>query len=150
LPENFNRPYLQENLSHFWNNWHMTLTNWFRAYLFNPLTRALRKDGRLSQTSILFFTQLATMLLIGMWHGVSWNFLIWGAWHGLGLFVHNRWSAWTQPIMNRLDEKPVLSKSVRVINVLLTYHYVTLGWIWFVLPHPAAAISFIATLFGQG
>ena len=47
LPENFNRPYLKPNLTQFWNNWHMTLTQWFRAYFFNPLTRSLRRKDNL-------------------------------------------------------------------------------------------------------
>jgi D-alanyl-lipoteichoic acid acyltransferase DltB (MBOAT superfamily) len=80
LPENFNSPYLKPNLTQFWNNWHMTLTQWFRAYFFNPVTRALRSGNKpLPIPWIIFITQLATMVLIGL-YGVTWNF-VWG-WHG--------------------------------------------------------------------
>jgi alginate O-acetyltransferase complex protein AlgI len=76
LPENFNSPYLQPNITQFWNTWHMSLTQWFRAYYFNPLTRSLRTLKKpLSIGLIMFITQLSTMVLIGLWHGVSWNFI---------------------------------------------------------------------------
>ena len=93
LPENFASPYLKPNLTQFWNNWHMTLTQWFRAYFFNPITRWLRSWQKpLSIPMMILLTQIATMLLIGFWHGVTWNFTLWGLWHGLGLFIHNRWN----------------------------------------------------------
>ena len=97
LPENFDRPYLKQNLTAFWNSWHMTLAQWFRTYVFNPLTRSLRtRPHQLPTWLIIFFGQVSTMALIGLWHGITWNFLIWGLWHGLGLFVHNRWSEWSR------------------------------------------------------
>ena len=68
----------------------MTLTQWIRSYVFNPLTRSLRgrKEHPLPQWLIILITQLTTMLLIGLWHGISVNFVIWGLWHGVGLFFH--------------------------------------------------------------
>ncbi len=97
LPENFNAPYLKPNLTQFWNNWHMTLTQWFRAYFFNPVTRLLRSGKRrLPIPVIILLTQILTMVLIGLWHGATPNFVVWGAWHGLGLFIHNRWSELTR------------------------------------------------------
>ncbi len=103
LPENFNHPYLKPNLTQFWSNWHMTLTQWFRAYFFNPVTRALRSASKpVSIPVIIFITQLGTMLLIGLWHGVSFNFILFGLWHGIGLFIHNRWSDWTKAWFSRL------------------------------------------------
>ena len=88
LPENFAAPYLKPNLTQFWNSWHMTLTQWFRSYFFNPLTRALRSGKRqLPVWIIIFVTQISTMILIGLWHGGTLNFVLWGAWHGFGL-VH--------------------------------------------------------------
>ncbi|MBM3152989.1 MAG: hypothetical protein FJZ96_12450, partial [Chloroflexi bacterium] len=95
LPENFSAPYLKPNITQFWNNWHMTLTQWFRAYFFNPVTRSLR-SRKWPIPLIILITQFGTMLLIGLWHGISWNFIFWGLWHGLGLFIHNRWSEWTK------------------------------------------------------
>ena len=78
LPENFNRPYLQPNLTAFWNSWHITLAQWFRSYFFNPLTRALRSSRKLPVGAVILIGQLATMVLIGLWHGVTWNFALWG------------------------------------------------------------------------
>jgi D-alanyl-lipoteichoic acid acyltransferase DltB (MBOAT superfamily) len=135
LPENFNAPYLKPNLTLFWNSWHMTLTQWFRAYYFNPLTRWLRSGGRkFSPAVIIFITQLSTFVLIGLWHGVTLNFVVWGAWHGLGLFLQNRYSEWVRPRLPDLSARPYLKQSLTVVGVLLTFHYVTLGWVWFALP----------------
>ena len=93
LPENFDWPYLQTNLTTFWQRWHITLSNWVRHYLFTPLSRSLlRRQPRPSPTLIVLVAQLATMIAIGLWHGLSWNFLVWGLWHGLGLFIHKQWS----------------------------------------------------------
>ncbi len=138
LPENFNAPYLKPNLTLFWNNWHMTLTQWFRAYYFNPLTRWLRGGGRkFSPAVIIFVTQLSTFVLIGLWHGVTLNFVVWGAWHGLGLFLQNRYSEWVRPRLPRcriVAARPYLKQGLTVVGVLLTFHYVMLGWVWFALP----------------
>ncbi len=149
LPENFNQPYLKTNLTAFWNSWHMTLANWFRAYLFNPLTRALRSmPSSLPVPAIIFVAQLTTMVSIGLWHGITWNFLIWGAWHGLGLFVHNRWSSMAR---SRLTGQPLSAAWRHILSaagIFLTFHFVTLGWVWFALPDPQIALTVMARLFG--
>jgi alginate O-acetyltransferase complex protein AlgI len=119
LPENFNAPYLKPNLTQFWNNWHMTLTQWFRAYFFNPVTRALRSAKKpLPIPAIIFITQMGTMILIGLWHGVTLNFVAWGIWHGLGLFFHNRWSELTRARFARLP-----SRWRSILNVGGGVHY---------------------------
>jgi alginate O-acetyltransferase complex protein AlgI len=146
LPENFNSPYLKPNLTQFWNNWHMTLTQWFRAYFFNPLTRALRSGKkRLAIPVIILITQLATMVLIGLWHGITWNFVLWGAWHGLGLFLHNRWSDLTKARFATLATS--LQKALNAGGTFLTFQYVALGWIFFALPDPAVSFHFFKVLF---
>ena len=133
LPENFKAPYLKSNLTQFWNNWHMTLTQWFRAYFFNPFTRALRSWKKpLPVPVVIFITQIATMVLIGLWHGVTGNFILWGIWHGLGLFIHNRWSEWTKSRVAALASP--WRKVIDVGGILLTFHYVALGWVFFALP----------------
>jgi D-alanyl-lipoteichoic acid acyltransferase DltB (MBOAT superfamily) len=148
-PENFNHPYSRPNLTLFWNNWHMTLTQWIRGYLFNPLTRALRRKKKLSAPLIIFITQMTTMLVIGLWHGVTPNFVIWGAWHGLGLFIHNRWSNFAGPKVAALTaEKPALAKTFQLGGMLLTFLYVSLGWIWFALPTTKDALLAFGKLFG--
>jgi alginate O-acetyltransferase complex protein AlgI len=149
LPENFNRPYLQPDLTAFWNSWHMTLAQWFRSYFFNPLTRALRSSPRGIPMAVIIFTgQLATMALIGLWHGVNWNFLIWGCWHGVGLFLHNRWGEWSRARVARLESRPPWKKAYTALSTLATFHYVALGWVWFALPNVESSGKTFLRLFG--
>lgn len=149
LPENFNNPYLKPNLTQFWNNWHITLTQWFRAYTFNPLTRALRGGKRpLSPVWVILITQLTTMVLIGLWHGGTLNFIFWGLWHGLGLFVNNRYTEFFRPKMAAFDQRPALKQAYTVAATALTFVFVSLGWVWFVLPVPQQAILVLGRLFG--
>jgi len=150
LPENFEHPYLKQNLTLFWNSWHMTLAQWFRAYFFNPLTRALRSDSHnIPMPLIIFAGQLSTFILIGLWHGISWNYAIWGAWHGLGLFLHNRWSDLLRSRVPNLESRPRLKQLVGLGGTLLTFHYVTLGWVWFALSTPAQSWNTFLKLFGM-
>ena len=100
LPENFERPYLKPNLTTFWNSWHITLAQWFRAYFFNQLTRALRSRPRpLPAALIILIGQVGTMLLIGLWHGVTWNFVAWGARSTArrSSSAQPAWPAWRSP-----------------------------------------------------
>ena len=151
LPENFQAPYIKTNLTRFWDNWHMTLTQWFRAYFFFPVTRFLRTRARwMPAWLVILVTQLSTMVLIGLWHGVTLNFLLWGMWHGVGLFVQNRWSAWTQPLAQRLREKPLLNNVATALSILVTFLYVTLGWVWFTLPDADLSLRVFGRLFGLG
>ncbi len=148
LPENFNHPYRQPNLTQFWNNWHMTLTQWVRGYFFNPVTRALRKNKKLPAPLVIFITQVSTMLVIGLWHGITPNFIIWGLWHGLGLFIHNRWSSYTSPKRAALvTKRPALDKVLHLSGVAFNFVFVSLGWIWFALPTPALALETFGKLF---
>ncbi len=160
LPENFARPYLKSNLTQFWNSWHITLAQWFRAYFFNPLTRTLRGAPKpWPMPWIIFLGQMGVMLLIGLWHGFTWNFVIWGAWHGLGLFIHNRWSEWmrtlalgTAPLGTAptagLEQRPWLKRLVTLGGWFLTFHFVALGWVWFALPTPELSWRVLQSLFG--
>jgi alginate O-acetyltransferase complex protein AlgI len=151
LPENFNAPYLKPNLTVFWNNWHMTLTQWFRAYFFNPVTRAMRSWKKpLQAWLIIFTTQLATMVLIGLWHGISWNFVLWGLWHGLGLFIHNRWSELLKPHAAWFEQRPGLKKALGILGMVITFNYVALGWVWFALPTVSTSLVVFGKLFGVG
>jgi len=148
LSENFNRPYLSRNITLFWNNWHITLTQWFRIYYFNPLTRFLRKNfGKLSPGFIIFFTQITTMVLIGLWHGISWNFVIWGLWNGIGLFLHNRWSAIVVPnikVIRGLKE----TRWGNIASVILNFNFIAIGWVWFALPSLKDSTLIFGKLFG--
>ena len=148
LPENFAAPYLKPNLTQFWNSWHMTLTQWFRAYFFNPLTRALRGGKRLSIWIIIFVTQISTMVLIGLWHGVGLNFVLWGAWHGLGLFIHNRWNEWVRNRLPAWTQSPRGQIVMNALGIFLTFNYVSLGWLFFTLSTPAISWQAMLKLFG--
>ena len=149
LPENFASPYTRVNLTAFWNSWHITLAQWFRAYVFNPLTRLLRsKPERFPAWLTILVGQLVTMLLIGLWHGITWNFAVWGLWHALGLFIHNRWSGWFR---QRYPEGAQQNSSHKILALggwFLTFQYVMLGWVWFALPTLPASLHAFQTLFG--
>jgi alginate O-acetyltransferase complex protein AlgI len=145
LPENFNSPYFKSSLIHFWNSWHITLADWFRSYVFNPLTRKLRASSTLPNWLTIFIPQLSTMLLIGLWHGITPNFFLWGAWHGIGLFINNRWNALKKPSF--LNPSESLQK---YLGWTLTFGYVTLGWVWFLMPTVANAVETFQKLFGIG
>ncbi|MEA3327008.1 MAG: MBOAT family O-acyltransferase [Chloroflexota bacterium] len=151
IPENFNQPYLKPNLTLFWNNWHMTLTQWIRSYFFFPITRHLRRQGKLPAPLIILITQMSTMLIIGLWHGITLNFVFWGTWHGLGLFIHNRWSAIVGPKVSKITAgKPFMTLIFKVSGMCLTFLFVSLGWVWFALPTTGSALITFARLFGLG
>jgi alginate O-acetyltransferase complex protein AlgI len=149
LPENFEQPYLKPNLTAFWNSWHMTLAQWFRAYYFNPVTRALRTRFKKLPTALtILFGQVSTMALIGLWHGITWSFLAWGVWHGLGLFVHNRWADWARPRLADLKMPAGLLRVSLLAGWALTFLFVVLGWVWFALPSVGLSLQVFSTLFG--
>ena len=151
LPENFRRPYLRTNLAEFWQSWHITLSDWVRFYVFSPLSRhLLRRKPRPSPLLIVLSAQFATMIIIGLWHGITWNFLIWGVWHGLGLFIHKVWSDRTRRWYRLLQERPWPRRTWAFVAWFLTFHYVVLGWVWFVLPEPGQAVDIFGKLFSTG
>ncbi len=151
LPENFDRPYWQRNLTAFWQRWHMSLSDWVRFYVFTPLSRwLLKREPRPSPTLIVLAAQLTTMAIIGLWHGVTVNFLIWGLWHGLGLFVHKQWSDRSRRWYRGLQTRPVARRLWALVGWSLTFHYVTLGWVWFLLPGPELAARTLGRLVGLG
>lgn len=149
LPENFNRPYLQRNIQQFWQKWHMTLSTWFRVYYFIPLSRALI-TGRLQlpQWGIVLLAQLTTMVLIGLWHGISANFLLWGVWHGLGLFGHKLLADNTKSWYRYMQSKVWTRRLLYGVSLLTTFHFVTLSWVLFALPTLSDSVMMYKGLFG--
>ena len=97
LPMNFNQPYRATNLRDFWRRWHMTLSRFFRDYLYIPLG-----GSRQGQRRYIYAT-LATMTLCGLWHGAGWTFIIWGLAHGGGLIVHRFWQQFARPLPSLID-----------------------------------------------
>jgi alginate O-acetyltransferase complex protein AlgI len=92
LPPNFNSPYLAKNPAEFWERWHMSLSNWFNYHLFSPMSRSLlRKWGTHRRDQAQYAANLATMTLVGLWHGAGWSFILWGAYHGMLLNINAWW-----------------------------------------------------------
>ena len=118
LPENFNRPYVARNIQDFWHRWHMTLSSWLRDYLYIPLG-GNRRGGLFTYRNLML-----TMLLGGLWHGASWNFVIWGGLHGTGL-------ALTRMAQRRGFSLP---RAFTPLAVALTFHFVCFCWIFFRAP----------------
>ncbi|WAS95462.1 MBOAT family O-acyltransferase [Nannocystis punicea] len=102
LPENFERPYQAKNLGEFWRRWHMTLSTWLRDYVFFPLGGSKGSPGR------VYFNLWLTMFLVGMWHGASWNFVLYSNIHALAM-VFNRW--------NRLRKRGAATAKTRAMWV---------------------------------
>lgn len=147
LPENFDRPYLQANLQQFWQRWHMTLATWFRVYYFTPLSRVLMKR-KYSQYTIIFVAQITTMLLIGLWHGVTVNFALWGLWHGVGLFALKYMVDHTRGWYKTVTARPWSRRLMDAGGVFTTFHYVALGWVFFALPEVEDSLNMLQRLFG--
>lgn len=149
LPENFASPYLKPNLTQFWNSWHMTLTQWFRNYFFYPFTRAMHSsENRMPATLMIFVAQTSTMVLIGLWHGVTAGFMLWGLWHGAGLFIQNRWSEYMKDHMPDWGQSRTGQLVLTCAGIFLTFNFVSLGWLFFTLPTPESVWNVMAVLFG--
>ena len=88
FPENFNRPFLTEGITEFWRRWHISLSNWIRDYIYFPL--AARSRGE----AAIYRNLMITMTLSGLWHGASWNFVIWGMYNGVLLSFERMWFVW--------------------------------------------------------
>jgi alginate O-acetyltransferase complex protein AlgI len=95
LPQNFNAPYASRNITEFWQRWHITLSHWFRDYLFFPLSRSLiKRDKGHHLDRIRAGSLLITMAFTGLWHGAGWTFVLWGMYHGALLAIHAQSRAW--------------------------------------------------------
>lgn len=149
LPENFAAPYFKPNLAQFWNAWHITLTQWFRAYFFNPLTRTLRTAHRpLSPALSMLILQVSTMVLIGLWHGVTWNFALWGLWHGVGLFLQNQWSAFIRSHVQPWMQHRFVAPALHGLSIAVTFTFVSLSWLFFSLSTPTLVWQTLLRLSG--
>ena len=143
LPENFNAPYLKTNLARFWQAWHITLSSWARDYVFFPLARTLRSRIKwLPSNAAALMCHLATMIVIGLWHGLAWTFVAWGVWHALGLFGVKVWGDFTRP--RHLHG----SRWTSALGMFITFNFVMLGWVFFSAPDLPTAITNFGKLFG--
>ncbi len=126
LPENFNSPYVSQSITEFWRRWHMTLSFWFRDYIFLPLayatSRKLPKEhyfGIRADKVIYLIATTVTFLLCGFWHGAAWTFIVWGAYMGVFLIV------------DRLFLLKYLKKAGKVPSIALTFFLLMIGWLIF-------------------
>lgn len=117
---NFLAPYQSANITEFWRKWHISLSSWLRDYLYIPLGG--NRKGKI-QT---YINLMITMILGGLWHGASWNFIIWGGLHGAALSIHKLYGQ----IPARLRFKRI-EPVTKVFNIILTFHFVCLCWIFF-------------------
>ncbi len=133
LPVNFKMPYAAESIPDFWRRWHITLSNWLRDYLYFSLP-GLRSKWKL----FTYGNLVITMLLGGLWHGASWNFVVWGLLHGVALALTRAWQQWkTNPFA------PFLTKPVRIF---LTLHFVCFAWVFFRAPTLEAALAVLGRI----
>ncbi len=129
FPENFNNPYISRSITEFWRRWHMTLGRWMRDYLYIPL------GGNKVSTWRMYLNLWFVFLISGLWHGASWNFVIWGAFHGSIL------------ILDRLFLVKFLNKLGRIPSVLITYILVLIGWVFFRISDFQNATYYISKMF---
>jgi len=128
LPRNFNLPYQAASIQEFWRRWHISLSTWLRDYLYVPLGGNRKGPARTQLNTLL------TMLLGGLWHGANWTFILWGAYHGIGLVI----SRALRP------KKPGL----RALAVASTFVFVVLGWVLFRSESFGAALEMYRSMAG--
>ena len=131
FPENFDYPYLSKSISEFWRRWHMTLGAWFRSYVYIPL------GGNRCSKWRNVFNLAVVWLLTGIWHGASWNFILWGCLYGV--FI----------IAEKLFLGKLLEKLPTAVRWLYTMLLVVLGWVLFVTPDLPTAFGYMGIMFGS-
>ncbi len=130
FPKNFDYPYMSKSISEFWRRWHITLGSWFRSYIYIPLGGNRKGLGR------TVFNLAVVWVITGIWHGASWNFVLWGTLYGVVI------------ICERLFLKKLLDKLPAAIDCIYTMLLVILGWVLFDTPDLPSAGAYIAAMFG--
>jgi alginate O-acetyltransferase complex protein AlgI len=131
LKENFNTPYVARSMTEFWRRWHISLTTWIRDYLYKPLGGNRGGDAR------TYINLWICFLASGLWHGASWNFVLWGAYNGLFL------------TLDRLFLHDALKRCGAVVSTVATLFIVMIGWAIFRSESPAHLLPFLSALFGM-
>jgi alginate O-acetyltransferase complex protein AlgI len=142
VPENFQMPYSSVTITEFWRRWHITLSAWFRDYVFIPMEIA-RKNVR-SATLRTTISLTITMLLCGLWHGAGWTFVIWGGIHGVALAVNRAWT--TRNPLSGLADRPVFQMVWTFFSRLLTLGIVLIAWVFFRAQSLANAGSYLGRM----
>lgn len=130
FPLNFNQPYVSRSIREFWRRWHITLSSWFRDYVYIPLGGS--RGGELATYRNL----LIVFMLTGVWHGASWNFVVWGLFHGFFMLVER-----TKTAGGALDRAPAILQRIYVLLVVMT------GWVFFRLESFPDAIAVVRSMF---
>ena len=129
FPENFNNPYISRSITEFWQRWHITLGRWMRDYLYIPL------GGNRVHPSRLYVNLWTVFILSGFWHGAAWNFIAWGAYHGLFL------------VLERLFLLRFY-KRIGVASILPTFFITVVGWVLFRAETLGGALRYLKTMAG--
>jgi len=140
LPINFNSPYKAVNIVDFWRRWHITLSAFLRNYLYIPL------GGNKKGLSRRYINLTATMLLGGLWHGASWNFVFWGLLHGCYLTINHAWNSLFPQTDN---SSPLLRFIERLVAQSLTLLAVMIAWVFFRAESFGTALAVLKGMFGQ-
>jgi len=130
FPENFNNPYISRSITEFWRRWHMTLGKWMKNYLYIPLG-----GNRVNNKLRLYFNLWLVFLVSGFWHGASWNFIFWGAFHGF--FI----------VLERTAYGDLLMKIGKFPSIVLTFIIVNISWVFFRMPDMNEAFRFVQRMF---
>ena len=136
FPENFNCPYISKSITEFWKRWHITLGNWMMDYLYIPLGGNRKGRGR------TYLNLWIVFFLSGLWHGASWNFVVWGAYHGIFICLDKLLKG------KRKVENGKPSALHSPFSTLLTFFLVMIGWVFFRADTLGYAIQYLGTLFG--
>jgi alginate O-acetyltransferase complex protein AlgI len=129
-PRNFNAPYRSDSITDFWRRWHITLSSWFRDYLYIPL------GGNRKGVSRSYFNLVVVFLLCGFWHGANWTFIVWGAYHGIFLVLERL-----------LGKRTVYSALPRPAQIGATFVIVAVGWVLFRSPDMGHAWRLFGSMF---
>ena len=129
FPENFKQPYRATSITDFWRRWHITLSSWMRDYLYIPLG-----GNRVSSNARLYTNLVVVFAISGIWHGASWNFLLWGLYHGAFL------------ILDRLFLRKALDSIPAFCSRIITFSFVVVGWVFFAIEDFSVASEFISLL----
>lgn len=132
LPENFDYPYISKSVTEFWRRWHMSLTGWFRTYIFIPLEFKWRRAGWLRQP----LTILVVFLLTGLWHGAGWNFILWGGYFGILL------------TLEALGLGKLLKRLPAILQHFYALFFIWVGWVFFKITDIGQWGGFLKALFG--
>jgi len=150
LPENFNNPFLKRNIRELWTNWHMSLTSWLVDYIYWPIVRKFRGFDYFRRHPVFLSNlgMIITFIACGMWHGETANFILWGAYHGVGIACLTIYQRAKRKARSPLLQKYFRSKTSTILGTILTFNFFALGLSLFVLDLEKLRILAAAVLSG--